>query len=230
MRQRALGGIAMIFASLLTVSVSMPALAVNSSASGVVASGTKFAHRPQSFTVSAAESTAIQRDGFTVQEAPLPQIASAQTAGGGALTSLDLGQLGDQGWALPLSGTITSPFGPRPNKPVDGVSDYHNGTDIAAGCGKPVYAATAGTVIEAGSQGSYGNWVLIDHGDGVQTGYAHNSEILVSEGQNVAAGTNIALVGSTGSSNGCHVHFETRIDGDRINPESFLKARGITLG
>ncbi|MEO6200750.1 MAG: M23 family metallopeptidase [Cryobacterium sp.] len=150
--------------------------------------------------------------------------AAAANAGG------DVGQVSGQGWALPVSGWISSRFGPRPSRPVAGVGAFHYGTDIAAGCGRGVYAATGGTVLYAGSLGSYGNWVLIDHGNGVQTGYAHNSRILVERGQYVAAGSMIAFVGTTGASSGCHLHFETRVDGARINPEEFMSKRGIRLG
>lgn len=137
---------------------------------------------------------------------------------------------GDQGWALPVSGRISSVYGPRPDRPVDGVGSFHYGTDIAAGCGQGVYAAANGTVVYSGWLGSYGNWVLIDHGDGTQTGYAHNSQNLVSRGQQVTAGSTIALVGTTGASTGCHVHFETRDDGARVNPQPFMSSRGVTLG
>ena len=129
-----------------------------------------------------------------------------------------------------MSGWISDSFGPRPSRPVAGVGAFHYGTDIAAGCGRAVSAATGGTVIYAGYLGSYGNWVLLDHGNGVQTGYAHNSQILVSNGQQVAAGETISLVGTTGASSGCHLHFETRVDGARINPAPFMSARGIALG
>ncbi|TFD15377.1 MULTISPECIES: M23 family metallopeptidase [Cryobacterium] len=155
---------------------------------------------------------------------------AAASSGGGGGSALDVGQLSEQGWALPVSGWISDSFGPRPSKPVAGVGAFHYGTDIAAGCGRAVSAATGGTVIFAGYLGSYGNWVLIDHGNGVQTGYAHNSQILVSNGQQVAAGETISLVGTTGASSGCHLHFETRVDGARINPVPFMSARGITLG
>ncbi|TFB76143.1 M23 family metallopeptidase [Cryobacterium glaciale] len=135
-----------------------------------------------------------------------------------------------QGWTLPVSGWISSAYGARPNKPVAGVGAFHYGTDIAAGCGQNVSAASAGTVSYAGWLGSYGNWVLIDHGDGTQTGYAHNSSLLVSTGQQVSTGATIALVGTTGASSGCHVHFETRVNGARVNPQSFMSTRGVTLG
>jgi len=137
---------------------------------------------------------------------------------------------GNQGWTLPVYGRITSVYGPRLSKPVAGVGAFHSGTDIAAGCGQGVYAASSGTVVYAGWLGSYGNWVLIDHGDGTQTGYAHNSSVLVTRGQQVPAGATVALVGTTGASSGCHVHFETRVNGARVNPQPFMSSRGVTLG
>ncbi|GGR17218.1 M23 family metallopeptidase [Agromyces mediolanus] len=155
---------------------------------------------------------------------------AAEAARGGGDGGLDSGQLSGQGWALPVSGWISDPFGPRPNRPVAGVGAFHYGTDLAAGCGRPVYAATGGTVVYADWLGSYGLWVLIDHGNGVQTGYAHNSALLVSPGQSVPAGANIAEVGTTGASTGCHLHYEVRVDGARIDPQPFMSNRGITLG
>lgn len=144
-------------------------------------------------------------------------------------SSGDRGQLNNQGWALPVSGWISDVFGPRPVRPAAGVGAFHYGTDIAASCGVTVYAASAGTVQYSGWLGTYGNWVLIDHGSGVQTGYAHNSELLVSRGDRVEAGQPVALVGSTGASSGCHLHFETRVDGARIDPQPFMSGRGVTL-
>jgi len=149
--------------------------------------------------------------------------AASRPAGGGSTPS-------GQGWTLPVSGWISSAYGARPNKPVAGVGAFHYGTDIAAGCGRNVNAASAGTVVYAGWLGSYGNWVLIDHGDGTQTGYAHNSSLLVSTGQQVSSGATVALVGTTGASSGCHVHFETRVNGARVNPQTFMSDRGVTLG
>jgi murein DD-endopeptidase MepM/ murein hydrolase activator NlpD len=153
------------------------------------------------------------------------EAAAAAAAGGGAAPSV-----GGQGWVRPVSGWISSPFGPRPQRPVAGVNPYHYATDIAASCSRPVAAASAGTVSYAGWLGSYGLWVLIDHGNGVQTGYAHNGSLLVSPGQTVSAGTTIALVGTTGASTGCHVHFEVRANGARIDPVPFMRARGVSLG
>ncbi|MFK4729052.1 M23 family metallopeptidase [Agromyces mediolanus] len=144
----------------------------------------------------------------------------------------DSGQLSDQGWSLPVGGHLTDGFGPRPDKPVAGVNEFHRGTDLAASCGSPVFAATGGTVIEAGRNGSYGNWILIDHGDGVSTGYAHlvDGGILVSVGDRVEAGGLIGAVGSTGASTGCHLHYEVRLGGVAIDAVPFMASRGIRLG
>lgn len=217
----------MAVVALFTVSASLPAFAVNPQATQAAATSDVAPADTQSISFSSAASAPVKRDGFTVTDIPEPAPAPApatEVAGQGEWASVD------QGWALPVSGRITSPFGPRPNKPVAGVSDTHHGTDIAAPCGEPVFAATAGTVEETGYQGSYGNWVLIGHADGVQSGYAHNSKLLVGVGQTVAAGEVIALVGSTGSSSGCHVHFEIRVDGSQTNPETFMSSRGVSLG
>jgi murein DD-endopeptidase MepM/ murein hydrolase activator NlpD len=144
----------------------------------------------------------------------------------------DSGQLSDQGWSAPVAGRITDGFGPRPNKPLAGVNDFHRGTDVAASCGSPVFAATGGTVVEAGRNGSLGNWILVDHGDGVTTGYGHlvDGGILVATGDRVEAGQLIGAVGSTGASTGCHLHYEVRLGGVAIDAVPFMAARGIQLG
>lgn len=145
---------------------------------------------------------------------------------------LDTGQLADQPWALPVDGRITDGFGPRPDRPVAGVGAYHEGTDLATACGTPIHAATAGTVVQAGWNGTYGNWILIDHGHGIQTGYAHiiDGGIEVAVGADVEAGREIARVGATGAATGCHLHFETRIDGEAVDAVPFMARRGIRLG
>jgi murein DD-endopeptidase MepM/ murein hydrolase activator NlpD len=144
----------------------------------------------------------------------------------------DSGQLSEQGWALPASGHVTDGYGPRPNKPVAGVNEFHRGTDIAATCRTPVFAATAGIVLAAGPNGSYGNWILLEHGAGVSTGYAHliDGGVLVAPGETVEAGQLIGAVGSTGASTGCHLHFEVRLDGVAVDAVPFMAARGISLG
>ncbi|PVZ93199.1 cell wall-binding protein [Amnibacterium flavum] len=144
--------------------------------------------------------------------------------------NLDSGQLSAQGWARPVPGRITDPYGPRPQQPVPGVNPFHYATDLSAGCGTPIYAATDGTVEYAGWFGSYGNWLLLDHGSGVQTGYAHTSQLLVSRGQQVSAGQVVAFAGTTGASTGCHLHYEVRVDDARVDPEPFMSSRGAALG
>jgi murein DD-endopeptidase MepM/ murein hydrolase activator NlpD len=168
------------------------------------------------------------RDGYSAS-LPAPVQRSATI---GSELLLDTGQLTDQPWALPVAGRITDGFGPRPDRPVAGVSAYHEGTDLATACGTPIHAATAGTVVQAGWNGTYGNWILLEHGEGIQTGYAHiqNGGIEVTVGETVNAGEEIARVGSTGAATGCHLHFETRIDGKAVDAVPFMARRGIRLG
>lgn len=116
----------------------------------------------------------------------------------------------------PVPGTITSRFGRRS-------SGTHKGLDIATSTGTPIGAAAGGTVTYAGwNSTGYGNFVLIDHGNGVQTGYAHCSAVYVSVGQYVSQGQTIAAVGSTGNSTGPHLHLEVRINGVCQNPQNYL--------
>ncbi|HKU68128.1 MAG TPA: peptidoglycan DD-metalloendopeptidase family protein [Candidatus Baltobacteraceae bacterium] len=123
--------------------------------------------------------------------------------------------------AWPVSGTITSPFGYRRN-PFGGGMEFHQGLDIAAPMGTTITAAASGTVISAGWYGGYGNYILIDHGGGMATGYGHCSQIFVSVGQEVQKGQAIGAVGSTGASTGPHVHFEVRINGKPVDPAAYL--------
>ena len=121
----------------------------------------------------------------------------------------------------PVSGTITSPFGWRRN-PFNGAPDFHQGLDIGAPSGTTITAPAAGTVISAGWYGGYGNFVLIDHGGGMSTGYGHLSQIFVANGQTVQKGQAIGAVGSTGVSTGPHLHFEVRINGKPVDPVPYL--------
>ena len=149
----------------------------------------------------------------------------------GSGANLEVGEISDTGWVKPVAGPITDNFGWR-IAPTAGASSYHQGTDIGAGCGQKMYAATGGTVVYAGWNGGYGNFVLIDHGGGVQTAYGHivDGGILVGFGQHVDIGQNIALVGTTGASTGCHLHLEVRINGAAIDAVPFFAGQGITLG
>jgi len=121
----------------------------------------------------------------------------------------------------PVQGKITSPFGPRIN-PITKTKEMHTGIDIAAKSGTTVVAANAGTIIKAAWNNSYGNMVMVDHGGGIVTLYAHNSALLVKTGDVVSKGQAIAKSGSTGMSTGPHVHFEVRVNGQYKNPRDWL--------
>lgn len=124
-------------------------------------------------------------------------------------------------WPCPSSHYITSSFGWRIH-PILKYKKYHTGVDIGASSGQSILAAGSGTVIKAAVYGGYGNCVMIDHGGGIVTLYGHASRLLVSQGQVVAAGQKIALVGSTGNSTGPHLHFEVRVNGDYVNPMGYF--------
>ncbi len=124
---------------------------------------------------------------------------------------------GIMAWPSPTCTIITSKFGYR-TRPYSG---FHTGIDLAkygSAHGQPIVAANSGTVIRASWYGGYGNCVMVDHGGGIVTLYAHASRILVSKGQYVSRGEKIAEIGNTGNSFGAHLHFEVRINGDQVNP------------
>ena len=120
---------------------------------------------------------------------------------------------------MPVTGTVTSRYGKREETEV--VSANHQGIDIGANEGTPIYAAIDGTVTVSSSEGEYGKHIDITNGD-VLTRYAHCSKLLVKEGEKVKQGEKIAEVGSTGKSTGPHLHFEIRVNNRTINPESIL--------
>jgi len=119
------------------------------------------------------------------------------------------------GFTWPTSGQITSGFGPRWGR-------MHQGLDIAAPTGRPITAAKSGTVIVAGWSGGYGQLVVIDHGGGLATAYAHQSRIAVKTGDPVTQGGLVGFVGSTGHSTGPHLHFEVRVNGAARDPLPYL--------
>lgn len=141
------------------------------------------------------------------------------------------GEVSPSGWARPTSGRITSHFGWRID-PVNGSRAYHTGVDLANGCGVPIYAAHGGTVVYAGWYGTWGNYIRIEHGNGLNTGYAHIQPggIGVHIGQQVGPGQLIARTGTTGHSTGCHLHFIVRSGESLMDPVPFMRNQGITLG
>ena len=125
-------------------------------------------------------------------------------------------------WPIPGYTSITSYYGYRIH-PIYGVYKLHNGIDVGAPAGANFVAADGGTVIYAQyNKGGYGNLVVIDHGNGMCTRYAHGTSILVSVGQKVTRGTPVLTVGSTGASTGNHAHFEVSINGNTVNPLNYL--------
>lgn len=119
---------------------------------------------------------------------------------------------------VPVTGRITSRFGA-----VESIRDHtHKGIDIAATRGTPILATASGTVTFAGWSSGYGYLVKINHGNGVETYYGHCSKLYVSAGDTVEAGEQIAAVGSTGNSTGNHLHFEIRLDGKQVNPQTYV--------
>jgi murein DD-endopeptidase MepM/ murein hydrolase activator NlpD len=160
-------------------------------------------------------------------QATLAQIQGTKTADQAELASI---QAASDGISAALrtrgGGTASAPCQARPvadegvNQPF--IPGRHPGIDLHASYGDPIYACRAGTVVSAGWEGGYGNAVVIDHGGGMATLYAHQSRMAVSAGQQVSAGQVIGYIGSTGDSTGPHLHFEVRINGNPVDPAPYL--------
>jgi murein DD-endopeptidase MepM/ murein hydrolase activator NlpD len=129
--------------------------------------------------------------------------------------SVSTGPVSTSGFAWPIRGRITSPYGPR-------WGGFHTGIDIDCRTGDPIGASKAGRVIASEWGGGYGNMVIIDHGNGVTTLYAHLSRRVVGHGQHVDQHQRVGACGATGNATGDHLHFEVRIDGQHRNPRNFL--------
>ena len=134
---------------------------------------------------------------------------------------------GEMAWPVPGYTRITSNYGMRTH-PITGIYKLHTGVDLGAPMGANFIAANDGVVTKAGYNGAYGNMVIIDHGGGISTLYAHGSEILVTVGQTVKKGDNILKVGSTGYSTGAHAHFEVRVNGQPVNPLPYITSNTKT--
>lgn len=144
--------------------------------------------------------------------------ANASRAMATTATSGVSGNLSGMPLSIPVNGSITSRFGARGGSRAS----THTGLDIATSLGTGIRPITSGTVTYAGYKGSYGNLIIIDHGNGVESYYAHCNEIYVSAGQGVDSSTTIGAVGSTGNSTGPHLHLEIRIGGSPVNPQNYL--------
>ena len=150
-----------------------------------------------------------------INQALAAQKTSAQSA------SASVSGTGTMQWPCPSTNRLTSRFATRQH-PIDGVTKMHNGIDIAGGYGADIIAADSGTVLFSGNSSSYGKYIVISHGGGLTTLYAHCSQLLVSAGATVSRGQTIAKVGSTGKSTGPHLHFEVSLNGSRQDPLSYV--------
>lgn len=150
-------------------------------------------------------------------EAELARIAAAQAAAAAANQPPTSPVAGDFIWPLPSGGYISCNFGG-----IDPGGLPHYAVDCAISYGTPIYAAGDGTIVTATSHSSYGNYIIIDHGEGRSTLYAHCSSLAVSAGQTVSRGQVIGHVGSTGYSTGNHLHLEFRINGKKQNPFNYI--------
>ena len=160
------------------------------------------------------------RDTRAEQLAEVEALAAQSAALAAAIRDAQAGSTGSgapsaAGFIWPVNGPVVSGFGMRWGR-------MHEGIDIAALLGTPIHAAASGTVIHTGWLGGYGNLVVVDHGDGLATAYAHASAILVAVGQQVSQGDTLSLVGSTGNSTGPHLHFEVRVNGSAVDPLLYL--------
>jgi murein DD-endopeptidase MepM/ murein hydrolase activator NlpD len=167
-------------------------------------------------------STLGSLDGVFDERAEAAERASrAQRQRGGLATSIT--QAAPDVWLLPLRNyRVSSHYGWRWER-------MHNGVDLSAPHGTPIQSVHAGTVVLSRWHAGYGYAVIIDHGDGVETLYAHASQLLVYEGQEVSAGEIIALVGNTGYSFGAHLHFEAHINGVPHDPVPWLLENGVDI-
>ena len=160
--------------------------------------------------------TAMLQQRAAERAAAAAAAASQGGGGGGATWVQGSGQL-----AAPVVAPITSDFGWRIH-PIYGTRRLHAGTDFGVDEGTPVHAADGGVVVEAGWVSGYGYTVIIDHGNGMSTLYAHNSDVAVSPGQTVSKGQVVSYSGNTGGSTGPHLHFEVRINGEPTDPMGYL--------
>jgi len=154
------------------------------------------------------------------------QAAAGGGGGGGSVGGGSVSSAGDFSWPCPGVTYITSRYGPRYHPVTGNFQSTHTGLDIGASYGSAISCAAAGTVSFSGVKGGYGNCVMVDHGGGYYTLYAHMSSIAVSKGQAVSSGTTIGYVGDTGIVSGPHLHFEIRINGATVDPAPYFS--GLT--
>ncbi|MBO5292341.1 MAG: peptidoglycan DD-metalloendopeptidase family protein [Lachnospiraceae bacterium] len=163
---------------------------------------------------------AAQNAEIAALEAAVLEERKRIAAQNGAVKTYDGGQFK---WPAPSYTRISDDYGYRIH-PILKVQQFHNGVDMAAPSGSPILAAYDGEVVAASYSSSMGNYIMIDHGDGLYTIYMHASALYVSKGQTVARGEKIAAVGSTGRSTGPHLHFSVRLNGSYVSPWNYLSS------
>jgi murein DD-endopeptidase MepM/ murein hydrolase activator NlpD len=160
----------------------------------------------------AIDDFSVELDGLEAEQARVEELIEQEASKEGEAPGI---------LVRPIPGAITSSFGLRVH-PILGYSRMHSGVDMSAGYGQEIKAGASGRVILAATYGGYGNTIIIDHGGGMTTLYAHQSSFNVSYGGQVGAGDIIGYVGSTGFSTGPHLHFEVRLFGSPVNPADYL--------
>ena len=190
----------------------------------------------QSLTVSEDVTLAeLERDGYsaTSSEELDAQYASSTYIFDGTTAMAAYLAPSASGWWRPLPGVITSKYGPRGLicNSVGCSNSFHEGMDFGGACGTPIKATAPGRVIFVGNAGAYGNRVIIDHGEGVETIYGHllSGSFKVAVGDTVAGGDIIAEVGATGVVSGCHLDLKVNVDGEHTNPAPFLREHGVIV-
>ncbi|WP_406270031.1 M23 family metallopeptidase [Actinacidiphila glaucinigra] len=179
--------------------------------------------------VARAERAARERAAEVAAAKAAKAKAARESGTAHASRSAAAGRAAIGGWVLPVAGSIGTPYHAASSLWSSG---YHTGVDFVASVGTPVHAAGAGTVVEAGWGGSYGNNIVIRHADGMYTQYGHLSSLGVSVGQTVSAGQQIGLSGATGNVTGPHLHFEARTApsyGSDVDPLGYLRSKGVRI-
>ncbi|WP_455836995.1 M23 family metallopeptidase [Pseudarthrobacter siccitolerans] len=178
----------------------------------------------------ASPGAAISFDRSPVATVPAPAVPDAPAAGSAASAQLapaaavPVSPAASSGLAAPLASmSVASPFGFRTSPITGGAGELHTGLDLVASCQTAVFAAGAGTVVEAGwSAYGGGNRIVVDHGNGLKSTYNHLASIETSVGAAVTAGQRLAAAGTTGNSTGCHLHFEVLFNGQTVDPQGWL--------
>lgn len=174
--------------------------------------------------VQAPAEAVISFDRSTVDTAPAPAAPKTAPAGSAVPQAPAAATVSPARLGAPLASmSVSSPFGFRTSPITGGSGELHTGLDLVASCQTAVFAAGAGTVVEAGwSAYGGGNRIVVDHGNGLKSTYNHLASIETSVGAAVAAGQRLAAAGTTGNSTGCHLHFEVLFNGQTVNPQGWM--------